>query len=189
MGGGVVLQVDRLDPLLEDGDAGLGGGEQHVDLVLVALAGDVREALHDLPVEGPQAGLGVVDADAAGHAEHLAGDAVAEAAAQGHVALEPAAAQHQRAGMGGGPLADLQDILIAVLPVGVGGDGQAALGHGVQHVAEGGLQRRALAPVLGVLEQRDSLGQGVEYRRELRPAAVVHHDGQEVGVVLELRKQ
>ena len=91
--------------------------------------------------------------------------------------------------MGGGGLADLQDILIAVLPVGVGGDGQAALGHGVQHVAEGGLQRRALAPVLGVPEQRDPGGQGVEYGRELRPAAVVHHDGQEVGVVLKLLQQ
>ena len=117
------------------------------------------------------------------------GDAVAEAAAEGHVALEFAAAQHQRAGVGGGGFADLQDVAVAVLPVGVGGDGQMALGAVLQHMPEGGLQRRALAPVFGVPQQRDPLGQGVEYGQEFGPAAVVHHDGHEIVVALELRQQ
>ena len=86
-------------------------------------------------------------------------------------------------------MADLEDVAVAVLPVGVGGDGQATFGAVVQHVAEGGLQRRALAPVLGVPQQRDPLGQGVKYGQEIGPAAVVHHDGHEVVIVLKLRQQ
>ena len=177
MGGGVVVQVHRLDPLLHDGHAGLGGGEQHVDLVLIALAGDLREARHGVPPEGPQPGLGVVHLRAAGDGEHVAGDAVAQPAAQGHVALEFPAAQHQRLRPGGGEGAHPPDVLVPVLAVGVRGHREGALRAILQHVGDGGLERRALAPVHGMAQQRHPLRQGVEYLPVVLAAAVVHHDG------------
>ena len=165
------------------------GSHQHVHLVLVAVALQLHQLAGGIQRERAQAGLGVVNADAAGKREHAQRDLVAQAAAQRHVAGERAGAQHQCIGMGAHLLRDGDDVLDQMLTVGVGEHHAVLVRHVLQNVANGRLHACALAAVDLMREQRH-LGRNLRKNPvEVRAAAVVDHDDPIIGFAEQLIDQ
>ena len=127
-----------------------------------------------------QAGLRIGEFLAEQRVHDAAGRDVADLAAQRHVAVERARAEHEGVGALEQRCGDPLDIVGMVLAVGIRGDDAGQFGKGAEDMIERGLERRAFAQVDGVPEQVN-----VRERRDLRrkrvaevgAAAIVHdHD-------------
>ena len=155
MGAGVFLDVNGADfHFVEINGVGF-HSQQHIGLVLEAVASDGIEYLQRRAGDGPQAGLGVGEGHAHENLEHGGSGLVAEAAAGRDILLVkvPAAEddfagfQHMLdagAGIGG-----------VVLVVAVHGDDAEAVGTVLQEPGESGFQSSALAAVDLVVQQVD----------------------------------
>ena len=174
----ILIQIDSAYLHLAPGDVQVLQGQQHIGLVLIPLPGHGGQPGQVLHGDGPQAGLGVRDGQAAEKPEHPAGDAVAHPGpGRDTIPGEVPAPQdqlpllHHPAGAGGG-------VLRVVLAVAVHRHHAGAAGPVLQQPGEGRLHGRPLAPVDLMAQQGDSRPgrRGLKIPPCLGPAAVVHQD-------------
>src|SRR5208337_3140145 len=78
VGSAIILKINGLDRLLDDGDAAMLAGEQHVELELVAVRWQREQVGQQRPGHGAQAGLRVVEVLSGDQAHHADGEAVAD---------------------------------------------------------------------------------------------------------------
>ena len=177
VGGTILVEIDGLDGDLDGAFATAEVGED-AHLVLVALALEVHEGREDGGRQGAEAGLGVGKAGSGEEAEELAGQEVAEAAGGGDVGAELAGAEHRPAVGFVEGFGYANDVLNAVLAVGVGGDDSGEAGVFAEDVVDAGLEGPAFAEVDSVAEDVDP-GLRTKVIKDWRTgqiASVVDHD-------------
>ncbi len=144
----VLVDVHGIDDHLADAHARVVEIQKHLGLILVALSRDFAHKGEMLRRDGPETGLGVGDAAAAGQLHHGAGYGVAEAAAEGDLLQgEVPHPQPHLVGIGDHGLGAFFHVGAPVLVVPVHGDHAVDVRPVPKTPGKGGLHGPALALV------------------------------------------